>query len=54
MSPKLKESRSTTCLELETVCCTSATQVKLLGYFFYKNMILTLWRLLFLGHILEV
>ena len=26
MSPKLKESRSTTCLELETRCCTSATQ----------------------------
>ena len=26
MSPKLKESRSATCLELEIGCCTSATQ----------------------------
>ena len=26
MSPELKESRSTTCLELEIACCTSATQ----------------------------
>ena len=26
MSPELKESRSTTCLELEIGCCTSATQ----------------------------
>ena len=26
MSPELKESRPTTCLELETECCTSATQ----------------------------
>ena len=25
MSPELKESRSVTCLELETECCTSAT-----------------------------
>ena len=26
MSPELKESRSTTCSELEIACCTSATQ----------------------------
>ena len=26
MSPELKESRSTTCLELEIGCCTNATQ----------------------------
>ena len=26
MSPELKESRSTTCLELEIGCCTSATE----------------------------
>ena len=26
MSPELKESRSATCLQLETGCCTSATQ----------------------------
>ena len=26
MSPELNESRSTTCLELEIGCCTSATQ----------------------------
>ena len=26
MSPELKESRSTTCLELKMGCCTSATQ----------------------------
>ena len=26
MSPELKESRSTTCLELEIGCCTSTTQ----------------------------
>ena len=26
MSPELKESRSTTCIELEIECCTSATQ----------------------------
>ena len=26
MSPELKESRSTTCLELEIACCTSLTQ----------------------------
>ena len=26
MSPESKESRSTTCLELEIECCTSATQ----------------------------